>query len=221
MKLFNFSNQTSWAKDMLTPAQWQHTWQMLGITQVNIPAQLYDEVIKKYAEPDRYYHTQQHLAECLEKFAELRHLATYPAEIELALWFHDAIYEPLRHDNEFMSAEWARSSVLNAGMDKIVADRIYDLVMATRHHAKPDEMDTKILIDVDLAILGAQPERYKGYEQQIRQEYSLVPEITFRLKRTEILQRFLAQPTIFNTPLFIERYEQQARLNLNLALEIV
>jgi predicted metal-dependent HD superfamily phosphohydrolase len=204
---------------MLTLAQWQHAWQMLGIAQMNIPIQLYDEVIKNYAQPHRHYHTQQHVAECLEHFAELRHLAKNPAEIELALWFHDVIYELLRHDNEQLSAEWAQSSVLKAGLDKTVANRIYGLVLATQHHAKPDEMDTKLLIDVDLAILGTQPQRYKEYEQQIRQEYSFVPEITFRLKRAEILQYFLAQPNIFNIPIFIKRYEQQARINLKLSLE--
>lgn len=204
---------------MPTQAQWQHTWQALGISLANVPARLYDEVIAKYDEVHRHYHTRQHLAECLEKFGELRHLAANPAEIELALWFHDAVYEPLRHDNEFASANWARSSVLNAGLDQTVADRIYDLVMATQHHTNPENTDTKILIYVDLAILGAKPERYNEYEQQIRQEYSHIPKATFRLKRAEVLQYFLAQPTLFNTPLFIERYEQQARLNMKHALK--
>ncbi|MEQ1486082.1 metal-dependent hydrolase [Methyloglobulus sp.] len=204
---------------MPTQVNWQHTWQALGISLANVPAQLYDEIIAKYDEAHRYYHTLQHLAECLEKFDELRHLAVNPAEIELALWFHDAVYEPTSHDNEQLSADWAQSSVLNVGLDKTVAERIYHLIMATQHHTKPEATDTKILIDVDLAILGATPERYSEYEQQIRQEYSHVPEITFRQKRAEILQRFLAQETIFNTPLFIERYEQQARLNMKHALE--
>jgi predicted metal-dependent HD superfamily phosphohydrolase len=204
---------------MPTLNRWQHTWQALGVLEATIPTQLYNGLIAKYNEAHRHYHTQQHLTECLEKFAELRQFATNSAEIELALWFHDAIYEPLRHDNEQLSAEWAKSSVINAGLDKTVADRIYDLIMATQHREIPADADTKILIDVDLAILGAQPERYNKYEQQIRQEYLFVPEATFRLKRAEILQRFLAQATIFNTPLFIERYEQQARLNLKQALE--
>ncbi|MEQ1738438.1 MAG: metal-dependent hydrolase [Methyloglobulus sp.] len=204
---------------MSSQVNWQHTWQALGISLANVPAQLYDEIIAKYDEAHRNYHTLQHLAECLEKFAELRHLAVNPAEIELALWFHDAVYEPKNHDNEQLSANWARSSVLNAGLGQTIADRIYNLIMATQHHAKPEDIDTKILIDVDLAILGAASERYNEYEQQIRHEYSHVPEATFRLKRAEILQYFLAQPTPFNTPLFIERYEQQARLNMKHALE--
>ena len=199
---------------MPTLTQWQHTWQAFGIASGKLLTQLYNDVIASYNETHRHYHTQQHLTECLDNFAELRHLAKKPAEIELALWFHDAIYNPLRHDNEQLSAEWARSSVINAGLDKTIAEHIYGLVMATQHHERAADTDTKILIDVDLAILGAKPERFNEYEQQIRQEYLFVPEATFRMKRAEILQRFLGQTTIFNTPLFIKRYEQQARLNL-------
>lgn len=204
---------------MPTLAQWQLIWQAFGKFQADVPTELYNQVIARYKQSHRHYHTLQHLAECLDKFTQLQHLATNPAEIELALWFHGAIYDPLCHDNEQLSAEWAKSSVISAGLDKTVADRIYDLVMATQHHAKLEDINAKILIDADLAILGAKPERYHEYEQQIRQEYSFVPSVTYRLKRAEILQRFLAQTTIFNMPLFIERYEQQARLNLKHALE--
>jgi predicted metal-dependent HD superfamily phosphohydrolase len=200
---------------MPTLAQWQNTWQTLGASPL---IRLYNEVIAKYDESHRYYHNKQHLTECLEKFTELRHLSENPAAIELALWFHDAIYDPLRHDNEQLSAAWARSSVIESGHDEAIADRIYDLVLATQHNAKPKTTDAKIIVDVDLSILGAQPERFLEYEQQIRKEYAFVPEATFQLKRGEILHYFLNQPTIFNTLIFIDRYEQQARTNLAQAL---
>ncbi|CAG7857839.1 hypothetical protein MCAMS1_02811 [biofilm metagenome] len=203
---------------MPTLSQWQNSWQMLGTENAKLPIPLYHEVLAKYDEPHRFYHTQQHLTECLDNFCELRHLAMNPAEIELALWFHDAVYEPSRHDNELLSAEWAKYSIVAAGIDKAIADRIFQLILATQHHAKPDNTDTQILIDIDLAILGANPERYDEYEQQIRLEYAFVPESIFNAKRSEILQQFLAQPTIYNTPLFIERYEQQARTNINQAV---
>ncbi len=201
--------------------QWQQTWQELSGAATQSPIQLYDELIASYSQPHRYYHNQQHLAECLEKLAELRDLATYPAEIEFALWFHDAIYDPLRHDNERLSADWGRTSALNAGFGRAIADRIYYLVMATQSHAKPEDNDTKILIDVDLAILGANAERYSEYEQQIRREYAHVPDEIFRGKRTEILRKFLVKPAIFNTKVFIERYEQQARSNIKFAMEVL
>lgn len=204
---------------MPTPIQWQNTWQSIGDNEPNIPLELYHDVVTKYAEPYRHYHTLQHLDECLTKFAELKHLVTHPGEIELGLWFHDAIYDPLRNDNEELSADWAKSSVLSVGIDSIVADRIYALVKATQHRTKPQDSDTQIMLDADLSILGASPERFQEYEIQIRQEYSFVPETIFRTKRAEILEHFISQSTIFNTPIFIERYEHIARLNLKHALE--
>jgi predicted metal-dependent HD superfamily phosphohydrolase len=204
---------------MPTPLEWQHAWQTLGAMPANISMALYDDIIARYNETHRYYHTLQHLTECLAKLTELSDFAKQPAEIEIALWFHDAIYEPTQYDNEQLSAEWAKSAILAAGLSETLAERVYDLIMATQHHVQPNDDDTQILIDVDLAVLGADSERFREYEQQIRQEYAFVPEATFRIKRAEILQRLLTQKTIFNTPLFIQRYEQTARANLNLALE--
>ncbi|MBK8814150.1 MAG: hypothetical protein IPN42_00915 [Methylococcaceae bacterium] len=204
---------------MLTLIQWQNAWQSIDAHASNIPIALFDDVIKRYSEPHRHYHSVQHLDECLAKLAELEHLATHPGEIELALWFHDAIYEPRRNDNEELSADWAKLSILSAGLDSAVADRIHALIMATQHRTKPQDSDTQIMLDADLSILGASPQRFQEYEIQIRQEYAFVPETIFRAKRAEILDRFMSQSTIFNTPLFIERYEPIARLNLKHALE--
>ncbi len=199
--------------------QWRNTWQTLGLAAGKVPELLYKTIIANYNEPGRYYHTLAHLNECFVKLAELKDLAIYPAEIELALWFHDAIYQPSQQDNELRCAQWAQTSLLEADLDQTVADRIHDLIMATQHHAKPEHIDAKILVDADLAILGADPARFKNYTVQIRQEYAWVSEPVYRLKRAEILRHFLAQPAIFNTGRFIERYEQIARNNLLQALE--
>lgn len=202
-------------------SQWQSLWKTLGAAPDNIPEKLYGELIARYSEAHRHYHTLQHLDECLEKFAELKSLAAHPAAIELALWFHDAVYDPTRSDNERLSAEWAQASILNAGLDGALATRVHDLVLATRHHASPKNSDEAILTDCDLAILGAPPERFAEYEQQIRAEYAFVPDAVFKVKRTEILERFLARATLFNTSLFIARYEAQARANLTGALALL
>jgi predicted metal-dependent HD superfamily phosphohydrolase len=204
---------------MLGLLQWQHLWQFFGVPPSPNLNQLYAEVIAAYKQAHRHYHNQQHLAECLQKLAELRHLANNPAEIELALWFHDAIYDPLRHDNEQLSANWAKSSVLNAGLSGVIADRVYNLVMATQNHLADDNTDTALLLDADLAIMGATLPRFRQYEQQIRNEYADVPEAIFKLKRAEILRKFLAQPTVFYSGLFVQRYEAQARHNIQFALE--
>jgi predicted metal-dependent HD superfamily phosphohydrolase len=180
--------------------------------------QLYERLITRYSEPHRRYHTVRHLDECFEKLGEIRALAEHPAEVDVALWFHDAIYDPSRDDNEARSAEWARSSVAAAGVPAVVAGKIGDLVLATRHVALPRSIDAKVVVDVDLSILGAGRARFDEYEAQIREEYGFVPEPDYRRSRAAILERFLSRPTIFSTKAFIERYEQQARANLERAL---
>jgi predicted metal-dependent HD superfamily phosphohydrolase len=156
----------------------------------------------------------RHLEECFAKLEEIRDLAEHPAEVDVALWFHDAIYDPRRADNEARSAEWARSSVARAGVPAVVAGKIGDLVLATRHHAVPKGSDMKVVVDVDLSILGAEAERFDEYEAQIREEYGFVPQADYRRSRAAILERFLSRPTLFSTKAFIERYEEQARANL-------
>lgn len=206
---------------MTSLRQWQDVWQALGVAPADIAPELYKEVIDKYKDNHRHYHTLQHLDECLGHLTELRDFAENAPAIELALWFHDAVYEPLRHDNEQLSADWARMCVLQAGLDVSLADRVFHLVMATKHDVTPEEGDTKILVDVDLAILGATPQRFSEYEQQIRKEYQVVPEAIFKTKRAELLQQLLARPTLFNTEVFISRYEAQARANLAQAVSLL
>ena len=167
--------------------------------------QLLEELLARYREPHRHYHTVQHLAECLEKFDDLRDLAAHPEDVELAIWFHDAIYDPRRDDNESRSAEWARAAV---------GERVAGLVVATRHDAVPPDVDAEVLVDVDLWILGAPQARFDQYQRQVRAEYAWLPEPVYRRRRREILDGFLARPAIYNTQRFIERYEVQARRNL-------
>lgn len=196
--------------------RWNRMWQELEAA----PAPgLFEQLIAAYSEPHRKYHTLQHLDECFAQFELLRADAKRAAEIELALWFHDAIYDIRRQDNERKSAEWAREVMTAANIPQTVSDRIWSLVMATRHDGLAAEPDEKILVDVDLSILGAPAERFDEYERQIREEYSWVPSLVFRAKRRKVLERFLAGRSIFNTPPFIARYDEQARANLGRSLK--
>ena len=175
---------------------------------------MHEELIARYSEPHRRYHTLQHLEECFARFDEIRDLAQHPAEVEIALWFHDAIYDPRRDDNETRSAAWAKSSV----PDVAAGERIHALVMATRHESVPRDADARVMVDVDLSILGASELRFEEYESQVRDEYAFVPDSEFRRGRAAILNSLLARPAIYSTRRFIERYEAQARANLARAL---
>jgi predicted metal-dependent HD superfamily phosphohydrolase len=176
-------------------------------------------VLARWSEPHRHYHTRQHLAECLDAFGGARNLPPHPADVEMALWFHDAIHDARRNDNEQLSAEWARLALINAGVGPEVAQRVHDLVLATRHTGGvPVALDAQVLLDIDLAILGAPPPRYAQYEAQVRAEYAHLPIWTFRWKRAEILRGFLQRTRIYNTPYFHDELEAQARENLERSL---
>jgi predicted metal-dependent HD superfamily phosphohydrolase len=179
---------------------------------------LHRELATRYAEPHRKYHTTQHLAECLTAFESVKHLPPHPAEVELALWFHDAIYDVKRSDNEARSAEWAKSALLEGGAAAEVAERVHALIMATRHDAAPTTPDEKVLIDIDLSILGAGEARFAEYERQIREEYGFVPDLVFKVKRRRILLSFLQRPAIFSTRHFHDCIESAARTNLARAI---
>jgi predicted metal-dependent HD superfamily phosphohydrolase len=167
----------------------------------------------------RHYHTLQHLAECLDLFDRVAHLARYPGEAAIALWFHDAVYLPLAKDNEARSADWACAALREAGAGEEVCERMRALIMATAHHAAPEGDDARLVVDIDLAILGADAARFAEYEGQVRAEYATVPEDLFRQKRAELLARFLERPAIYQTPELHARLENQARINLRRAIE--
>jgi predicted metal-dependent HD superfamily phosphohydrolase len=181
---------------------------------------LMNTLIAAYNEPQRKYHTEQHLRECLTLFNEHIKLAQEPAEIEMALWFHDAIYDvkATGSKNEDQSADWAEDELRKAGVAPERIARIKDHILATKHSALPQGTDQQLLVDIDLAILGAQPERFAEYEQQVRQEYRHVPGLIFNWKRKQILKEFLARSPIYATPELRERFEGQARKNLGLTL---
>jgi len=197
-------------------SRWNRLWSALGAAYAD--ETLFRNITSKYNEPHRKYHTLRHLEECLSHLDEVQHLAVRPAEIELALWFHDAIYDVRRHDNEELSAEWARASAEAASLPAEVCDRVHDLVLVTRHNADPKSADEAILTDIDLSILGAAPQRFDEYETSIREEYNWVPRLVFDFKRRSILDGFRRRGPLFRTVHFAERFGLQARENLERSL---
>lgn len=191
---------------------WQQMWRNLGVASAD-PALLH-VLLGRYSEPHRKYHTLQHLDACFANFATLRGQAAYPAEVELALWFHDAVYEIAVPGNEQASADWAAQALLAAGGAPAAAQRVHALVMATCHDRVPQTADEKILLDVDLAILGSASGEFDAFEVQVREEYAAVPTNQFRARRRRILQQFLDRERIYHTPALHASHEVRARANL-------
>lgn len=190
---------------------------------------LIDEALKSelaalYRAADRHYHGLAHIEAMLALATEHRRLLHDPEAVEAAIWFHDAIYDSRAKDNEAKSAELAEKRLAGRASPHRLA-RIAAMINATATHQLPafrDEdalKDAAFLLDMDLAILGAEPAVFDAYEKAVRLEYGWVEEPMWRAGRAAVLKNFLARPHIFNTQLFRDRLEAQARKNLGRSLQ--
>jgi predicted metal-dependent HD superfamily phosphohydrolase len=178
----------------------------------------FDALIAAWSAPHRRYHALGHLAALLDGLAVHRDLAERLAEVELGLWLHDAIQVPGRDDDEARSAALAWRLLRDGDASESVARRVADLVLATGP-ARPDHgPDGALLSDLDLSVLGADPERYEHYVAQVRAEYGWVGERRWRAGRRRVLESLLERG-LYRTDRFRERLEEAARDNLRRELE--
>lgn len=178
----------------------------------------YERLVTLYSEKQRAYHTLDHISECLREFDAAKSETRDAIALELAIWFHDAIYKSRASDNEERSAGLAEECLAAAGASGDLVAAVAALVLDTKTHVPSSHPDAALLIDIDLAILGQPEKRFDDYEQQIRKEYFWVPTMIFRPKRAAILRNFLNRPRIYNTATFYGKYERAARANIQRAL---
>jgi predicted metal-dependent HD superfamily phosphohydrolase len=174
------------------------------------PANETFEVIRQhYAGPGRFYHTLDHVGAMLETVESLAAFARNLNAVKLAVWLHDVIYDSRASDNEARSAEYAEQlcEKLSIPEGRVVAS----LILNTKTHDAGDDPDAQVLIDADLAILGASESAYRAYADQIRQEYAWVPEPDFRAGRRQVLTKFLTRPRIYHLLIHLE---EAARRNI-------
>ncbi|MEV4379788.1 metal-dependent phosphohydrolase [Streptosporangium sp. NPDC049644] len=174
------------------------------------------ELITRYDEPHRRYHTVTHLEAVLTHIDTLASHAEHPDLVRLAAWFHDAVYDPRRGDNEERSAILAERALPETGLSPEAVATVARLVRLTVTHAPaPGDADGAVLSDADLAILGAVPEIYAAYAAAVREEYAFVPDDAFRSGRAAVLRSLLDLPAIFH----IADLEEAARANIMAELE--
>jgi len=178
----------------------------------------FEKLRAAYDERHRHYHTGEHINQCLAELDSVRHLAREPDEIELALWFHDAVYATRSKDNEAKSAKWATEFLRLNAVDAGRVQRVHALVMATTHAASSDDPDAGLLVDIDLSILGADRESFGRFEKNVRKEYWWVPSPLFRRTRAAILQSFVDRSSVYANAYFRDRLESTARRNLAMAI---
>ena len=180
-----------------------------------------DELIARYGEPHRRYHTLSHIEDCLAQVAASTDMDDDQRGLmDAAIWFHDAIYDATRTDNEAQSAGLANKRLSADGAPQAFIDEVVRLILLTAGHSvQADDAIGARLVSIDLSILGAEPDRYDGYAAAIREEYAHVPEPLYRAGRAAILRRFLESGPIFADPVWAGRYEARARENIRREIE--
>jgi predicted metal-dependent HD superfamily phosphohydrolase len=195
-------------------AEWERTLRAAGAEAVDI-RQAFLELARHYDAPDRHYHTLAHLRDVLSIIESLHDQARNLPAIELAAWFHDVIYDPRSQDNEERSAAYAQAMLEQWQVAGPLIQQVSRLILATKHHqVDADDVDGQILLDADLAILGAEDARYADYARAIRQEYAWVADEAYRIGRRKVLQSFLRRERIYLMDSLHATREAPARRNL-------
>ncbi|MEU9027753.1 hypothetical protein AB0D46_09485 [Streptomyces sp. NPDC048383] len=208
-------------------ARWQATLTAAGADPTIDPAPYADRLLAAWAEPQRRYHTTTHLADVLARIDVLTDAdpatpptdaatdPTDPAAVELAAWFHDAVYRPDRSENEERSAALAERALPELGVDAARTAETARLVRLTvTHDPAPGDTNGEVLCDADLGVLAGAPAAYDAYAAAVRAEYDFVPEDAFRAGRAAVLRQLLSLPRLFRTPYGAGHWEAPARANL-------
>ncbi|MFF3765693.1 hypothetical protein ACFYYR_16620 [Streptomyces sp. NPDC001922] len=186
------------------------------------PAPYGENLLGRWAEPQRRYHTTDHLLAVLDRIEELVHHCADPDAVRLAAWFHDAVYRPDRSENEERSAQLAERALPEAGVSAARTAEVARLVRLTvTHDPAPGDTDGEVLCDADLAVLAGPPQAYAAYAAAVRQEYGFVPHDAFREGRAAVLRQLLDLPRLFRTETGHDRWERTARHNMATELELL
>jgi predicted metal-dependent HD superfamily phosphohydrolase len=193
-----------------TRQRWVALCARLGCPQA---ASHFDVLAVAYSEPARAYHTAQHIDECLALLDKVAAHLQSPDDVELVIWLHDMVYNPQAKDNEARSAHLALQWFGDLPLAR--RDLLSQRILATQHHTPmPNDSDGQALLDIDLAILASTAERFAQYSEQVRYEYSFVPEDIYQTKRAEFILQMARRPQIYFHSALAAQLEPLARRNL-------
>jgi len=191
-----------------------------------LPDDVRSRLIAIYSGGDRHYHDLRHIEALLALAEEHAREITDNEAVEAAIWFHDAVYDTRKADNEAQSAELAAELLAGVTTDERL-ESISAMIQASANHRAPLSMqapaaaDCALFLDIDLAILGSPVEEFAAYERAVRREYDWVPEQKWLAGRSQVLRNFLARPFIYASPQFQRSHEEVARSNLKRSLALL
>lgn len=174
------------------------------------PQAIWSAIHTLYTIPDRHYHNLEHIADSLGKLDAWPEPCPERSTIELAIWFHDIIQDNKRNDNEDASAALLTYFLRHHPLESEAAS----LILATHHKETSGMKPEEIMCDIDLSILGSDPEKYQSYAEGIRKEYDWVPAEEFAEKRAAVLKAFLERENIYHTQHARQLWQEQAQINL-------
>jgi len=176
-------------------------------------ADVANKIIMAYHGKHRVYHNLTHIMHCLEEFSEIKSNLKDPETVEIAIWFHDAVYNRFSIHNEYNSFLFAKKLLGIAEAD------LLDLILSTKFGKAPCNENEKYLQDIDNSILGTDLiTGFYAYDNKIRKEYYMVPDFIFVKRRLKVLSTLLCKEYIYNTDYFREKYEVQAKRNITFAI---
>lgn len=177
-------------------------------------AATFSSLSARYSEPQRRYHTLEHIEECLH-WMDAAPATGSERLIALAIWWHDAVYDPTKAGNETASADLAREQLAALGVSSDEISEVCRLIELTSgHHVDPSDVVGARLCSIDLAILGQPAPKYEIYVEQVRKEYGHVPDDAWRVGRSRVMNAFLSQVPIYADPWFFRKLETQALENI-------
>lgn len=176
--------------------------------------ELWHEIEQSYSGKNRHYHNMQHLSHLLTQITEVKEQFLQWDVVLFSLYYHDIVYKTTKSDNEAKSAALAVKRMRGLGVPNEMIESCEKQILATKSHQLNDNSDTNLFTDADLSILGVNWEDYVTYYQSVRKEYAVYPDFMYRPGRKKVLEHFLKMPKIYKTDYFFEKFELQARQNM-------
>lgn len=185
----------------------------------SLKKELWTEIEKNYSSKKRHYHTLEHLANLLSQLTDVKSEIQNWEIILFTLFYHDIIYNSIKSDNEEKSAEFAENRMKQISVSNDRIELCKEQILATKSHIKSIDSDTNYFTDADLSVLGQNWETYLLYCKNVRKEYSIYPTLVYNPGRKKVLNHFLSMDRIFKTDFFYNKFEIQAKQNLQQEIE--
>lgn len=208
----------------LTPAAsridelWYRSWRALGARDDGQGA--LEQLLAAYHDPARRAHGIDHVLNCFASLKQWQKHTRNFHELAIAIWYHDALHDPQRHDNEARSARLAAEHLSAAGIHPETVRRIRELVVSTRPGESLPNDDARLLHDIDRVVLASPSEAFDRYERNVRYENGHIGDFIYRRKRIEALQALLSKAQLYATDYAHEEFDVPARANLRRWLQI-